>query len=486
MPTAGAQHNASSEHGNLSTLNEDGSRRWLKPRLSPGRFLSRRRIVAWGLIILFTALPYISINGKPAILLDILRREFTFFGMTFLPTDSLLLALFIVSVFLTVFLLTALLGRVWCGWACPQTVYMEFLYRPLERFFIGAPGRKKNKLQSGGLGKALLVASYLLVSLFLAHTFLAYFVGIDALVTWVGRSPLDHPTTFLVMIFVTGMILFDFGFFREQMCIVTCPYGRFQSVMLDRNSLIISYDPNRGEPRGKKRRARKTAPAPVDLTISAPPKEPELGDCIDCHMCVTTCPTGIDIRDGLQLECIGCAQCIDACDTVMDKIDRPRGLIRYSTQEAIDGKATRLLRPRVVLYPLLLTAVLTLFVVLVVGAKPIDVTILREQGLPYVASRDGSLITNNIKIKLVNRTGAATTYSVRIVGDTGARIEGAADGVISIDAEPRIAVTQGFAVTAPRDAFVGGQLEITLRVGDDNTTQEQTYRLLGPRGAAPK
>jgi cytochrome c oxidase accessory protein FixG len=493
MTTPNAQHSAEREGGTLSTLRADGSRRWLKPRVSPGRFLIRRRVVAWLLILVFTAIPYIPINGKPAILLDILRREFTFFGLTLLPTDTLLLALFIVSVFIAVFLMTALLGRVWCGWACPQTVYMEFLYRPIERLFTGAPGRKKNKLQASPMGGVCKHASYLLVSLLLAHTFLAYFVGIDQLIRWVGRSPLDHPTSFIVIMVVTAMILFDFGIFREQMCIVACPYGRFQSVMLDRNSLIISYDPIRGEPRGRKKRAsnpRAGTPglAPVALTVSAPPREPVLGDCIDCNMCVVTCPTGIDIREGLQLECIGCAQCIDACDTVMDKIDRPRGLIRYSTQEAIEGKPTRLLRPRVVLYPLLLTAVLTLFVLVLVGRKPIDVTILREQGLPYVAGADGTTITNNIKIKLVNRTPAGTTFRVRIVGDSGARIVGGEDGVVSIPAEPRIPTTLGVAVEAPREAFRAGAgvLTITLRIENDAVSQEQSYPLLGPRGGAAK
>lgn len=483
-----AQHSAERDTGTLSTLNDDGSRKWLKPRVSPGRFLVKRRLFAWFLILVFTALPYITINSKPAVLLDILHREFTFFGMTFLPTDTLLLALFIVCVFLSVFLMTALLGRVWCGWACPQTVYMEFVYRPIERFFTGAPGRKKNKLQAGPFGGLLKNVSYLLISLFLAHTFLAYFVGISSLLEWVGRSPLDHPTSFIVILFVTGMILFDFGIFREQMCIVACPYGRFQSVMLDRNSLIISYDPNRGEPRGRMRRAKKGSPTPVDLTVSAPPKEPELGDCIDCAMCVTTCPTGIDIRDGLQLECIGCAQCIDACDTIMDKVGRDRGLIRYSTQEAIDGKPTHLIRPRVIIYPLLLTLVLTLFVVVLVGKKPIDVTILREQGLPYVSNDDGSMITNNIKIKLVNRTPESTTFAVRIAGDTGAAFVGTENGSLLIDTDPREPVTQGVAIVTPREAFAAGRgtLEITFEIGNENLSVEQTYRLIGPRGSVSK
>jgi len=494
MTTQQAQQGAEQRGGNLSTLNDDGSRRWLKPRVSPGRFIDRRRYVAWALILIFTAIPYIPINGKPAILLDITAREFTFFGMTFLPTDTLLLALFMAGVFVTIFLATALFGRVWCGWACPQTVYMEFIYRPLERLFTGAPGRKKNRLQASAWGSALKYISYILVSLFLAHTFLAYFVGIDSLVRWIGRSPLDHPTSFLVIVIVTGLILFDFGFFREQTCIVACPYGRFQSVMLDRASLIVTYDPKRGEPRGKMRRTRKPRPQPVDLTISAPPQteptpEPELGDCIDCRMCVTTCPTGIDIRDGLQMECIGCAQCIDACDAVMEKIGRPLGLIRYSTQEAIESGRARILRPRVVIYPLFLAIIAGLFVATLTGKQPVDVTILREQGLPYVSTDGGVTITNNIKIKLVNRSDETRAYRVTIAGAPGAYFEGVAGDDLTIQTAPRSPVTRGVAVTVPREAFTGddGLLPITIRVEseDGSVATETPYRLIGPRGAPP-
>ena len=361
----------------LSTLNQDGSRRWLKPKLSRGRFLHARRIVAYALIAIFTLIPYLRINGKPAVLLDLSTRHFTIFGSTFLPTDTLLLALLLLGAFVTVFLLTALLGRVWCGWACPQTVYMEFVFRPIERLFDGANAHSGQRIQRGfrgsGLATLLKYLTFFVVSVYLAHTFLAYFVGVERLAQWVQRSPFEHPAGFLIVASVTALMMFDFCFFREQTCIVACPYGRFQSVMLDRQSLIISYDVKRGEPRGKVKASRhqgveassvgtsSIGSRTLDASMPLPVMPSKQGDCIDCHLCVTTCPTGIDIREGLQMECIGCAQCIDACDDVMDKIDRPRGLIRYSSQSAMAGERKRLLRPRIVVYPLVLVIIASLF-----------------------------------------------------------------------------------------------------------------------------
>lgn len=465
----------------LSTLNDDGSRRWLRPRLSKGRFLLRRRVVAYGLVALFTMLPFITINGRPAILLNIVRREFTFFGVTFLPTDTLLLALFIVSVFVAIFAATALFGRVWCGWACPQTVYMEFLYRPIERLFEGGPGVKARVPLPPAVRKPVKYAVYLVVSVALANVFLSYFVGVETLAQWVRQSPLEHPTGFLVVAFVTGAMMFDFCFFREQTCIVACPYGRFQSVMLDRNSLIISYDYQRGEPRGKmkKRKARDPETGDVHLRTIAG----EQGDCIDCHMCVTTCPTGIDIRNGLQMECIGCAQCIDACDAVMEKVGRDPGLIRYSTEAGIEGEKARIVRPRLFVYGGVLGILSTLFVLTLASKGAADVSLLRGQGLPYVII-DGA-VTNEVRVKVVNRTREAAAYTVTIESPASAQFLG-------FDDPPTIAVAAGASETlslrvgAPREVFEeGGAEAVFLVTAADGFTERIAYRLLGPRGAAP-
>jgi cytochrome c oxidase accessory protein FixG len=444
----------------LSTLNRDGTRRWLRPKVSKGRFLERRRGVGYALIVLFAALPYIRIGGKPAVLLDLPNRQFTFFGTTFLPTDTLLLAFLLLSIFIGIFLLTALFGRVWCGWGCPQTVYMEYVYRPLERLFDGRNYTSGGKADVHPARRVAKYLVFLVVSFVIAHIFLAYFVGVDELFRWVRLSPLEHPMAFAIVGFTTFLMMLDFCLFREQVCTLMCPYGRLQSVLLDRQSLIVSYDTGRGEPRGKLRK-----------------KEPrdDRGDCIDCNLCVVTCPTGIDIRDGLQMECIGCAQCIDACDEVMDRIKRPRGLIRYSSQQSMEEGRRKLLRPRVVVYPLLLGAALTLFGFTLAGKDSADVSFLRNRARPYQLVEGGG-VANTLTVKIANRTDEVRTYDVTVAE---------AAGTVSSELPLAVAgLSTGQAtvhVTLPRQAFDQGRATITVRVTDDDGFEkafEQT--VLGP------
>lgn len=450
----------------LSTMHEDGSRRWLFPRPSPGRFLRARRVLAWGLIAVFTLLPYLRIGGKPAVLLNIPAREFTLFGFTFLPTDTLLLALFLVSVIVGIILATSLLGRVWCGWMCPQTVYMEFVYRPLERLLDGRPGRGHAQGKRATPARAAVkYAAFLIISAFLAHTFLAYFVGVASLARWFRQSPLEHPVPFLVMLAVTGLMMFDFSYFREQTCIVACPYGRFQSVMLDRDSLIVSYDPGRGEPRGRGRRDR--------------PENQSLGDCVDCGLCLDTCPTGIDIRDGLQLECVHCAQCIDACDNVMERIGRPRGLIRYSSQSRVAGHPGRWLRPRVVFYPTILLVLLSALGFVLAGKQTADVTLLRGMGQPFFEIAPGR-IANQVRVKITNRSGQDASYTMEVADGGAAELEAAENPLAIAGGKSR---TEPVLVTVPESTFVDGRHDLRLRVTDGREFDRTlTYRLLGPRG----
>ncbi len=468
-PQGPAQNETSEATSVLSTLNDDGSRRWLNPRPSPGRFRDARRVTAWVLILIFSGIPYLRMGGKPLVLLDIPTRHFTLFGKTFLPTDTLPFALLVVSIFVTVFLVTAILGRIWCGWACPQTVYMEFVYRPIQRLFEGTPGRRAKPWQGTGPAKLAKTLAYLLISLFLAHTFLAYFVGVDKLLIWVTRSPIEHPTGFIVVMVVTAAMMFDFTYFREQTCIVACPYGRFQAVMLDRQSMIVGYDPRRGEPRGKPGRR----PKGVSLLQPAQP-----GDCVDCGMCVTTCPTGIDIRNGLQMECVGCAQCIDACDAVMEKIGKPRGLVRYSSQSLVTGEGKHVVRPRVVVYFVVLGVLLAGFVAVLLTSPPLDVRVTRGPGAPFTALEGGKIITNLAAINLSNRREQPVRVTIEARQIPGARIVGEDFPVrLEIGQVKRFPVT----LQVPREAFDVRGPRLILHISDDaGFSKDVEFRLMGP------
>ena len=450
----------------LSTLNRDGTRRWIRPKLSKGRFQRRRLITAWALIVTFTLMPLFKLGGKPLMLFDIPAREFTLFGATFLPTDTFLLMLLLFSIFVGIFLVTAVFGRVWCGWACPQTVYMEFLYRPIERWIEGGRSRQM-ELDAHGpdLRRILKLVVFFVISAFLANTFLAYFVGWDRLLGWMTRPPTEHPSAFALMLGTTLLMFFDFAWFREQTCIVACPYGRFQSVLLDRQSLIVGYDPKRGEPRAPWRGK----------------EDRQAGDCIDCKLCVSTCPTGIDIRDGLQMECIHCTQCIDACDAVMDRIGLERGLVRYTSKAELASGKRSFLRPRLVVYSAILAVMFGTLAISLAGKSTADVTLLRGLGAPFTILPSGA-ISNQIRIKVANRSHEQRSYLIELGDDD--RLELIAPENPLVVAPGASEMTAAF-ITAPRTAFTDGETSVELKISDGvDFAAEVEYRLLGPAAAS--
>jgi len=451
----------------LSTLNKDGTRHWLRPRLARGRFLRHRRAVAYALIAMFVALPFVSIAGRPAFVIDLVARELVVCGTVFRPSDAVVLLLLGLTIVLTVFVVTALFGRVWCGWGCPQTVYLEMVFRPIERWLEGTPAQAA-RLPRWHARRLAKWAIYAALAFVLANVFLAYFVGIARLRTWVLESPLDHVTGFSVVVGVALLMLINFGWFREQTCIVACPYGRLQSVLLDRQSLIVGYNAARGEPRGQLKKRL--------------PVIGERGDCVDCSACVTVCPTGIDIREGLQMECIGCAQCIDACDAVMDKLHRPRQLIGYTSQDQLAGKPRRLLRPRMIIYPSLLAVVGGLLLASVAGRAPAEVTALRGDGPSFILL-PGGRIAAQVRLKIENETDEPRHYVVSLADAPDAALK---SPLAVWEVKPHHAQDIPLFVEADAATFRHGQRQVHLRVFDDRGfARIVAITLLGPM-AAPR
>ncbi len=518
----------------LPTMNKDGTRRWIHPKLFTGKLHTQRKWLAYFLMLIFVVLPYLRWNGKHLFLLDLTARRFTIFGFTFFPTDTLILWLSLLAIGLAIFLFTALFGRVWCGWACPQTVYMEFLFRPIEHWLEGPPAQrlKRDKESFFSPIRLLKYAIFLLIAAILANSFLAYFVSPEVLWIWVRESPFKHPAPFLVMLITTLLIFFDFAYFREQTCLVACPYGRIQSALLDRNTLIVGYDPNRGEPRGRAAQ-RKTSipPSPSTQPIPSIPPSPSTqpipsippssstqpipsippssstpsvvsfaslatsassatsspsadvwGDCIDCGACVTACPMGIDIRDGLQMECINCAQCIDACDAIMTKVNKPKGLIRYASQAEIEGgPRLRLKRPRTLVYSVL---ILFLFSVLAfamtrTSRTRAEASILRAGSEPYQLLGDGS-VSNHLHIRVANRTASKQSYRIEIIGPKGRPLRSIIPiNPIEIDA---YGLDKANVFTMiPRSSHDQSPYTVKIRVSDNKGfSWERNFPLIGP------
>jgi cytochrome c oxidase accessory protein FixG len=456
----------------LSTMGGDGRRRWMYPILSKGSLYWKRLAVGWGLIALFVALPLVPINGAPAILLDVVHRKFFLFGMLFRPTDTVLLMVTMLGILLTIFLLTALAGRVWCGWGCPQTVYLEFVFRPIERLFEGKESTRKRadeaemsvNLFFRKVGK---YAVWLVISLLMAHVFVSYFAGWSSLVAWMTGPPAENWGFFLIMALTTAMIMADFAWFREQMCTLACPYARLQSVLMDRDSLIVSYDVGRGEPRSRRKREQ--------AEVEAPP----LGDCVDCGACVRTCPTGIDIRNGLQMECVSCTQCIDACDAIMDKVGRPRGLIRYTSENALEEARPRIVRPRVVMYGLGLAVLATLFTLALTGRAEVGVNLTRVPGAPFMELPGGD-IANRLRFRVENETGADAVFQIKVLAPEGASLRVIGSPEIAVKSAEL--VHQDTWVVIPRERFAGDALEGRFQVVSDKGQESVVvpFQLLGP------
>ena len=382
----------------VTTIAADGSRVFLQPASVNGRFARARTWSAYALIALYVALPWIPINGAPAVFLDVAGRRFHLFGATLAFQDAWLLFFVITGLAFSLFYVTALLGRVWCGWACPQTVFLEHVFRRVEALLEGDAVARRALNQSPWsvqkVGRRLLKHGlFFLISAGVAHLFLSYFVSLPQLWAMMHEAPGEHWSAFLFVFIASGILYFNFSWFREQLCIVICPYGRLQSALIDDHSLVIAYDAARGEPRGKM-------------------GTPDAGACIDCRRCVQVCPTGIDIRQGLQIECVACTACIDACDEMMDKVERERGLIRYTSQVALAGNRTRWIRPRTVLYSVLLCAGIAVAAWALSTVRPAAMSVTRMIGAPFFLDADS--VRNQFMVRIVNKQGVPVVFEVEV------------------------------------------------------------------------
>lgn len=385
-----------------SNTSEKGSRNWVYALKPKGKFYNYRNYLSWFYLIVFFALPFIKVNDMPLVMLNFPEGKFILFSKIFWPNDFFIFAVAMIALIIFIALFTIIYGRLFCGWVCPQTVFMEFVFRRIEWLIEGTPAQQK-KLNAGPWTaekirkKTLKQFIFFAISLLIAHTFLAYVLGIDEVVKIIKEPLADHLGLFFGLLFFTGLFYFVFAYVRDIVCTTICPYGRLQSVLFDKDTMQVSYDYERGEPRGK-------------IVKGA---EQNLGDCIDCKLCVQVCPTGIDIRNGVQMECVGCTACIDACDGVMEKISRPLGLIRFASENEIANKTKFHFNARMKAYTVILFILVALMTFLIVTRKSIDVSISRVKGQTYQEIGADSL-SNLFQAKIINKTKADVPYEFRL------------------------------------------------------------------------
>lgn len=450
----------------IATVDETGKRKWIYAYQPKGKFYNIRTVLSIFYFLIFFGLPFVEIDGRPLFQFNIPEAKFILFGKIFWPQDFFIFGLTMVTFVFFIVLFTAAFGRLFCGWACPQTNFMEMMFRRVEFWVLGdAPAQRQLKNAPWTGNKIFKVALkhvlFFLLSFIIANFFLAYIIGIKELEKIITEPVTEHVAGFASIIVFSGVFYGVYAFFREQACTVVCPYGRLQSVLLDKNSMIVAYDYKRGEPRGN---FKKQA-------------ELNLGDCIDCHQCVKVCPTGIDIRNGVQMECVGCTACIDACNHIMDSIDKPRGLIRYASENSIAKGEPLRYTTRMKLYTGLCFLLLSVLSVILLTRKDVDATVIRTAGMLY-QERGTDSISNLYNIRMVNKTTQDLNIEIRLVNGQG-RIQMAGNPIIKMAKEAQAAGT--FFVVLPKENVKQRKTKIRLAIfenGKEIATTKTNF--LGP------
>ena len=479
----------------ISTVDKDGKRIWVYPKKPKGAWTDARTYVSWVLLVVLFTLPFINIGGNPLIRLDLLGRNFYLFGMHFTPQDFYLFVVSMLTMVVFIALFTVVFGRLFCGWVCPQTIFMEMVFRKIEYWIEGDASAQKKLNKAPWTNdkirkKVTKQVLFVFISLLIAHTFLSYIIGPERVFEILTSSPLQNIGGFTSMLFFTGAFYFVFANLREQVCTTICPYGRLQGVLTDDDTILVNYDFIRGEPRGrikKQRKPKKTNPlenvqqlvTATDVAVASPTEAPlkVLGDCIDCKLCVQVCPTGIDIRNGTQLECVNCTVCIDACDEVMVKIGRDTGLIRYDSYNGVKNQERKLLTPRSISYSIALFVLIIVNIFLFSGRTDIEAVILRTPGRLY-NKIDETHLSNQYNYSLFNKT--------EVVHDLEWRFPDNPDVVIRFIGNPPTLVADdmvegSFFLILPKDKVLKTKNAIKIELWSEGkllTTSETNF--LGP------
>jgi cytochrome c oxidase accessory protein FixG len=448
----------------VGTMDNTGKRKWVFPKMPSGKFTNYRTIVAILLLLVFFILPFIKINGNPFFLINILDRKFFLFGQPFFPQDFFILALGAIASLVFVILFTVAFGRIFCGWICPQTIFMEMVFRKIE-YWIEGDRNKQIKLDRQEWNsekiwkRGLKWSIYIIISLVVTHFMFMYIVGYEEVFRIMKEGPFANSTNFLVMILFTACFYFVFAWFREQVCTLVCPYGRLQGVLIDKQTINVYYDFKRGEGRAKWRKGEDR-------------KENGKGDCIDCNQCVVVCPTGIDIRDGQQLECVNCTACIDACDEVMVKVGFPKGLIRYATEDEIEKEKPFKFTARMKAYALVLLGLVGFLVYLLQDRGVMEAKFIKPAGSTYFL-RDGK-ITNSYNYTLLNKSNNNIKLTMKVLNPTHGEISASGSNSILVK---RDEISKGtINISFPEKEIKLSKQNIEIAVFDEKGKQLDVYK----------
>jgi len=442
----------------IATVDSKGKRVWIFPKKPSGRFTNVRIYLSIFLLALLIGIPFIKVGGEPVMLFNVVERKFILFGIQFMPQDFHLFGLAMLTLLVFIVLFTVVFGRIFCGWICPQTIFMEMVFRRIE-YWIEGDANQQRKLAASPwtAGKAVKKlakhAIFFAIAVIVANTFLAWIIGADQVIKIATDPVTQHLGGFVAMLLFSFAFYFVFAWLREQVCVAICPYGRLQGVFLGKDSIVIAYDYIRGEPRGK---IKKQAATEGQASLA------RLGDCIDCKLCVQVCPTGIDIRDGTQLECVNCTACIDACDEVMDKVGRPRGLIRYDSATGIEEGRRKIFTPRVIAYSIVLGVLVLVNVALLASRSDVETIILRTPGKLF-QKVDDQTISNLYNYEVINKTGEEIPLEFRLTGGAGE---------IRLIGKPPVArkgevVKGALFIYMPKNRLKGRRNEILIEVWSD-------------------